>query len=115
MEKELLGGLEQLILDYITQAVEKKEFEIKLDGKTITNTGYIDGRVIIGGVEFRCSFNKNGYICWFTEWENYIRKVKVDTIFLDVAMKIIKENSAKYRQERIKELQEEINKLKNYK
>lgn len=97
MKKELLGGLEQLVVDYITQAVEKKEFEIKVDGTTISADGYTDGRVIIGGMEFRCAFNKKGYICWFTEWENYIREVKADTIFLEVAMKMIKENAAKYR------------------
>ena len=115
MEKELLGELEKLILDYITQAVEKNEFEVKLDGKTIAGDGYIDGRVIIGGVEFRCSFNKKGYVCWFTEWDGYIREVKADKKFLDVAMKMSKENAAKYRQERIKELQEEIAKLKKFK
>ena len=115
MEKELLGGLEQLILDYITQAVEKNEFVVKLDGKTIGEDGYFDGCVVIGGVVFRCAFNKKGYICWFTEWDYFIREVNADKKFFDVAMKMIKENEAEYRKERIKELQKEINKLKKFK
>ena len=115
MEKELLCELEKLILDYITQAVEKNEFEVKLDGKTFNLDGYCDGSVVIGGVEFRCAFNKKGYICWLTEWEQYLRAVNADKKFLDVAMKMVKEKEADYRKERIKELQKEINKLKKRK
>ena len=115
MEKELLGGLEQLILDYITQAVEKNEFEIELTCKSIGCDGYFNGSVVIGGMEFRCSFNEKGYICWFTSLEKLIRIVNADNKFLEAAIKKMKENEAEYRKERIKELQKEINKLKKFK
>ena len=112
MEKKF-GELEQIIIDYITQAINNGTYTITLTDKYIGSDGYFGGSITIGGCVFRVSFNKKGYICWHTEWEELFKAVKgAEKKFLRDAIKMVKFNEKEAKKERIKQLQEEINKLK---
>lgn len=117
-EFEKLGGLQRVIYTYVVQAVENDEYQVELTGTIFEADDYVGGFIIIGGFPIRCSFNQKGFICWHCDEAlssllNYVPDLQKKAVAKVKA--IVKENQKELRAKRIKELQDEIKKLKKSK
>lgn len=112
---EKLGELERIIYDYIWKAFKDGTYELKVNGGIFGDDGYVDGEIIIGGYVIRCSFNKEGYVCWLCE--KPIVKIlegipQLEKRCVAQVKRIVKEKENEWKKKRVKELQEEIERLK---
>lgn len=59
------GELQSLIYNVVKDCIENKKYEVKLLADySSTVAGYIEGYVNFAGMDFRASFNTNGYCSW---------------------------------------------------
>ena len=59
---ENLGELQKIIYDYFKEAVKNKSYKIILHDEFFDEKGYVHTTILIGGIEFPCSVNRD-YIC----------------------------------------------------
>ena len=117
-EYERLGALQKIIYDFINNAVESDDYEIRLDTKHYVN-GYVDGALIIGGISIRLAYNKDSYICWLGE-EQFKQLVNCipgleEKLCNKIAIMVEganEEERAEKKKQRIAELEEELRQLK---
>lgn len=113
---EKLGALEKMIYDYLLNAWYENSYTINLDEYCYARDGYVSATLIFDGCEIRCSINRGGYIAWHTgePIEKLMRKLPhVEVKLIAQANRIIKENEAVYKQQRICELEKELAELKS--
>ena len=112
---ESLGALQKMIYDFLSESFKKGEYEIELDNYYYGVSEYVGGNLIIGGYKFNCSVNKKNFICWHCDYqlELLLRNVPklTDTICRKVKA-IIREKAVNVKNLRIKELEQELKKLK---
>ena len=112
---ERLSALQKINYDYLVKAFEKGEYEVVLEEKMFQYDGYADGYLVICGSSFKCSFNKNGFVCWlcdifFSQIFSIIPGLEM-TIHKQ-AVEIITNEKENYKKNRIAELEEELKNLK---
>lgn len=115
---ESLGTLEKMIYDYLEKALYENDYTIKLDEYRYKHDGYVSATVTFGGYTIRCSINheRGGYICWHcgNAMEKLMRNLPhIERKLVAQANRIIKENEAAYKQQRICELEKELAILKS--
>ena len=115
---ESLGTLEKMIYDYLEKALYENDYTIKLDEYRYRHDGYVSATVTFGGYIIRCSINheRGGYICWHcgNAMEKLMRNLPhIERKLVAQANRIIKENEAAYKQQRIIELENELKVLKS--
>ena len=113
-----LGTLEKMIYDYLEKALYENDYTIKLDEYRYKHDGYVSATVTFGGYAIRCSINheRSGYICWHcgNAMEKLMRNLPhIERKLVAQANRIIKENEAAYKQQRICELEKELAILKS--
>lgn len=113
---ENLGALEKMIYDYLLNAWYENNYTINLDEFCYKRDGYVSATLMFGGFKIRCSINYGGYIAWHTgeEIEKIMRGLPhINQKLIAQANRIIKENEAAYKQQRIYELEKELARLKS--
>ena len=112
---ESLGALQKMIYDFFSESFKKGEYEIELDNYYYGVNEYVGGNLIIGGYKFNCSVNKKNFICWHCDYQLELLLGNVpkltDTICRKVKA-IIREKAVNVKNLRIKELEQELKKLK---
>lgn len=113
---EKLGTLEKMIYDYLLKAWYENNYTINLEEFRYQRDGYVTATLMFDGCEIRCSINRGGYIAWHTGEliEKLMRELPhVKVKLIAQANRIIKENEAAYKQQRICELEKELAELKS--
>lgn len=113
---ENLGALEKMIYDYLKNALYENSYTINLDEFCYGKDGYVSATLMFGGYKIRCSINRGGYIAWHTDnaTEKLMRELPhIKKKLIAQANRIIKENEAAYKQQRICELEKELAILKS--
>ena len=115
---EKLGALEKMIYDYLLKALYENDYSIVLDEYRYKADGYVSATITFGGYVMRCSINheRNGFVCWHCSgtMENLMRNLPhIERKLVAQANRMIKENEAAYRVQRIKELEQELEQLKS--
>ena len=112
MEKKT-KGLADVIVELVSDYVDKGDYSIQLNKCAYDYNGYCDGSVTIGGMRISCSFNKEGYICWFGNWAHIFEDMKkLERKLCREVSKMIEGNYEEIRKQRIKELEKELKILK---
>lgn len=107
--KELADAIVELISSY----VDRGDYSIQLEKYEYESNGYCDGSVIIGGMSCRCSFNKDGYICWLGGLKLVLDDMKsLERKLCREAKEMIEGNCEEIRKQRIKELEYKLKELK---
>ena len=112
---EQLGTLERAIYDYMEKAFRENDYTIELDEPMFKPDGYVTATLTFGGYAIRASLNEKRYVCWHCDrtMERLIKAIPhIEVKLVAQAKRIIKEMEPELRQKRIKELQDEINRLK---
>lgn len=114
---EKLGALEKMIYAYLLKALYENDYTIVLDEYRYKADGYVSATVTFGGYVVRCSINheRKGFVCWHCSgtMENLMKNLPhIERKLVAQANRLIKENEAVYKQQRIKELEEELANLK---
>lgn len=114
--KEKFGALQKLVYDYVAKAVEENDYTIELDGYVFRADGYVSGCIKIGGVELRMSVNEKKFICWHCgdAFEGIVKEIPgIESKIYERAVELMKEKGEQYKQTRIRELEDEIERLKS--
>ena len=106
--KDLRSEIVALIVSYFN----KGDYNIELKEYAYGADGYCDGAVTIGGLRFRCSFHKQGYICWFGEVNPILNIEELKNRLCNEVSKLIAEHQEDFKEQRIKELEKELKELK---
>ena len=111
--EEKTKGLKNEILLLISSYFKNGDYQIQLNKYAYDSNGYCDGFVIIGGMSFRCSFNKGGYMCWFTNMNRILEDDEQMVMRLcREASEMIDANYEEAKKERIEKLEKELKILK---
>lgn len=113
---ENLGALEKMIYDYLENALYENSYTIILDEFRYDSRNYVSATLMFGGYKIRCSINRGGYVCWHCDdtMEKLMRGLPhIIKKLIAQANRIIKENEAAYKQQRICELEKELAILKS--
>ena len=111
---EKLGELERLIYDHLLAAFRENQYTLELEGKRFGNDNYINVCVTICGLKLRCAVNENNYIAWYCGWPMNDLLTAVPHLVRKICAqvkRILRENEEVYRQQRIEELQKELEEL----
>ena len=106
--KDLRSEIVALIVSYFN----KGDYNIELKEYAYGADNYCDGAVTIGGLRFRCSFNKKGYICWFGEVSPIFNIEKFTKKLCDEVNKLIAEHQEETKKQKIEALEKELKELK---
>ena len=112
MKKKNTKDLRSEIVALITSYVNKGDYQIQLAKYAYGADGYCDGSVTIGGKCFDCSFNKQGYICWFGMKDIMGAMTELTTKLCNEVNKLIAEHQEETKEQRIEELEKELKELK---
>ena len=111
--EEKTKGLKSEILSLISSYFKNGDYQIQLNKYAYDSNGYCDGFVIIGGVSFRCSFNKGGYMCWFANWNRFFEDdEQMNRKLCREASEMIDANYEEEKKKRIEKLEKELKLLK---
>lgn len=112
---EKLGELERIIYDHLLAAFNENQYALMLEDGYFGFDGYLNVEVRICGLSLRCAVNEKNYICWFcgepinkliSEVPHLVRKIVAQT------KRIVKAREVQWREQRIKQLQKELDNLK---
>jgi hypothetical protein len=87
-----------------------------MDKFKFDNNDYVSCTLMFGGYKVRASINKKGYVCWHCDLslESLIREIPhIEKKLVAQANRLIKENEAVYKKQRIAELENELAILKS--
>ena len=113
---EQLGDLQKSIYLYLEKAVYESNYTLEIDGFRYDINGYVGATLTIGGYNIRVSINQKRYCCWHCDrsMEDLIGKVPhIKARMTAHANRLMRENLAKYREQRIKQLQDELKELED--
>lgn len=113
---ENLGALEKIIFVYLENALHENSYTIKTDEFRYDLNGYVSAILMFGGYKIRCSINRGGFICWHCDdaMSKLMRGLpNIESVLIERANSIIKENEVSYKQQRICELEKELAILKS--
>jgi hypothetical protein len=110
--KKKTKDLRSEIVALITSYVNKGDYSIELKKYAYGADNYCDGAVTIGGSRFKCSFHKEGYICWLDMRDIIRDMVDLNNKLWKEASKLIAEHQEEIKEQRIKELEKELKELK---
>lgn len=115
---EKLGALEKMIYDYLLRALYENDYSLVLDEYRYKADGYVGATLNFGGYVLRCSINhdRKGYVCWHCSgtMENLMRNLPhIERKLVAQANRLIKEHAEEYKQQRIMELEQELQQLKS--
>lgn len=113
---EQLGALQKMIYDYLEKALYENQYTLELDKFKFDHNDYVSCALMFGGYKVRVSINKKGYVCWHCDLslESLLREIPhIEKKLVAQASRMIKENEAAYRVQRIKELEQELEELKS--
>ena len=115
---EKLGTLEKIIYDYLLKALYENDYTITLDEYRYKADGYIGATLTFGGYVVRCSINHDrlGFICWHCSqtMEKLMRELPhIERKLVAQANRMVRENEAAYKKQRIIELEQELEQLKS--
>lgn len=112
---EKLGELERIIYDHLLAAFNENRYTLELEDGGFGSDGYLNAEVRICGLSLRCAVNEKNNIWWFcgepinkliSEVPHLVRKITAQT------KRIVKANEVQWREQRIKQLQNELDNLK---
>lgn len=115
---ENLGLLEKMIFGYCLQALYDNDYTLELDEYRYKPDGYVSATLTFGGYVLRCSINheRKGFVCWHCSgtMENLMKNLPhIERKLVAQANRMIRENEAAYKQQRIIELEKELEQLKS--
>lgn len=112
---EKLGELERIIYDHLLAAFNENQYALMLEEGGFGSDGYLDVEVRICGLSLRCAVNEKNYICWFCgeQFKKLIGEVPhLERKIVAQTKRIVKTNEEQWREQRIKQLQKELDNLK---
>lgn len=112
---EKLGELERVIYDHLLAAFNANQYTLTLEECVFGSDGYLNAEVRICGLSIRCAVNEKNYICWFCgEPINYLMKMvpHLERKICAQTKRVVKANEVQWREQRIKQLQKELDDLK---
>ena len=110
------GELERMINDYVVKAMSEDAYELVFKEDGFDYQGYMAAEMMMGGVTFRCAINQGGYICWFSAEiiGRMIENVEgAKDLIVQKAIKHAKQHRAESLETNIRQMQEELEQLKN--
>lgn len=114
---EQLGALEKMIYDYLEKALYENEYVLELDEYRYKPDGYVGATLTFGGYKLRCSINhERNFVCWHCSgtMENLMKNLPhIERKLVAQANRMVRENEATYKQQRIIELEKELEQLKS--
>lgn len=118
MEKvvyENLGELDRIIYDHLLAAFNANEYKLEMVGSVFDGRGYLNARLIICGTTLECSLNEKNYVCWFCgePFKYLLAQVPhLERKLVAQAKRFVRQKTEEWRNMRIKELEDELTKLK---
>ena len=107
-----------MIYNYLLEAFYENDYTLVLDEYRYKADGYVSATLDFGGYVLRCSINHDrlGFICWHCSatMERLMRGLPhIERKLVAQANRLIRENEAAYKQQRIVELEKELELLKS--